>query len=150
MSKQIKNAKTVQNKSRTHEVTFNFVNATGAAQYTVQSGTSGRKYVVRIHGDAATCTCKWGGYKEHNDRRSGCSHVTAVFSHIARENGSDRNVSVWTNEADADRQHRPMMDIGDNVILTAVVTTAKQVFVQDEYDDDYSEFEKFGPIFAKA
>ena len=147
--KSIKNPKAVQSKSRTHEVTFNFNTANSNAQYTVTSGASSRKYVVKVHNDKsnATCSCNWGKYKSRNDKRSGCSHVAAVFSHIAKEAGRDRNVSMWSNEEDAQRQHRPVASIGDNVILTGVANAVKAV-VQQPAADDYSEFEQYGPIFA--
>jgi hypothetical protein len=53
--------------------------------------------------------------------RSACSHSQAVFEY--RENG--RRTSAWSNETDAARQHRPVKDIGDGVILTSRKATSK-------------------------
>lgn len=112
MIKQIRNAKRVQSKAKKNEV-----HPLGSNRYQVVSATSGNVYNVRIHGDAATCDCSWGTYRPAHDQRSGCSHVVAVYQFIAGENG--RKVSVWSNESDADRQHRPMLNIGNGVVLTS-------------------------------
>ena len=111
MSKQIKNVKTIQNKAKK-----NIVAHVSGNMYKVTSATSGNQYAVRINGDCGTCNCEWSKYRPANDQRSGCSHVVAVFERIAEENG--RTVSAWGNQDDADRQHRPSLNIGNGVILT--------------------------------
>jgi hypothetical protein len=112
MIKQIRNAKSVQSKAKK-----NVVHPLGDNRYQVVSASSGNVYNVRVHGDCATCDCNWGAHRPAHDQRSGCSHVIATFGFIAEENG--RKVSVWNSEADADRQHRPMLHIGNGVVLTS-------------------------------
>lgn len=114
MTAKITNAKQVQSKSRSHEV-----KQVAGNTYQVTSGHSGDTYKVQIFSDmSGTCTCKWGQYRKHsNCYRSGCSHVVAVFDWI--EQGQGRTVSAWTSEDQAKRQHRPMVNIGDGVILTS-------------------------------
>ena len=65
-------------------------------------------------------TCRWGQNRPEEDHRSGCAHVIAAMNHQAQLKG--RRISVWTNEADAHRQHRPMIKIGDGLILTSRLT----------------------------
>ena len=113
MARKIRNAKRLQAKSRRHEVKHVY-----GTLYQVISGTSGERYNVRVESDGsgAICDCKWGQYRPGADRfRSGCSHVQAVFDYIAE----GRTVSAWTSEEDAHRQHRPILSIGDGVVLTS-------------------------------
>lgn len=112
MGKQIKNAKTIQSKSRTNEV-----HPLGNGRYSVVSGTSGKVYSVRLNGCQGACSCDWAKYRPANDQRSGCSHVIAAINFVAQESGAS-SVSVWTNEADAARQHRQTINIGDGVLVT--------------------------------
>lgn len=112
MCKNIKNVKTIQNKAKKNTVAHVSGNL-----YKVTSATSGNEYAVRIHGDCGTCTCDWSKYRPSHDQRSGCSHVVAVFDYIAEEKG--RSVSAWNSQEDADRQHRPTLNIGNGVILTS-------------------------------
>lgn len=115
MTSQIKNAKTIQNKSKGHTV-----KETGLHTFSVVSGTSGEEYTVTMVGQGATCTCPWGQYRRNDDRRrSGCSHVVAVYAHLESEAG--RKVSAWTDESQARRQHRPAFAIGNGMILTSRV-----------------------------
>lgn len=113
MTKRIRNPKVVQSKSRSHEV-IEVVDGI----YDVVSGTSGNVYRVCIgeHGQGATCNCNWGQYRKRNDRRSGCSHVIAVYKYRSAREG--RRVSAWASETDAKRQHKVKETIGDGVILT--------------------------------
>lgn len=110
----IKNAKTVQTKSRSHSV-----KQVAGNTFKVTSGHSGETYKVQVfNGESGTCTCTWGQYRRHiNGYRSGCSHVIAVFDYIEAEQG--RRVSAWTDAEQASRQHRPTVAIGDGVILTS-------------------------------
>lgn len=111
----ITNPKSVQTKSRSHEVA-----QVAGNTFEVTSGTSGETYKVQVYyqDQSGTCTCKWGQYRKHvNCYRSGCSHVVAVFDYL--ESAAGRRVSAWTDEQQAKRQHKPMIDIGDGVILTS-------------------------------
>lgn len=112
MSKQIKNAKTIQSKSRTNEV-----RPLGGNRYQVTSGTSGSVYNVALHQHGGTCTCNWAKYRPAHDQRSGCSHVIAAMNFAAQAEGAT-SVSAWTDEAQAERQHRRTMSIGDGVLVT--------------------------------
>ncbi len=114
MSK-ISNPKEIQKKSRTHEVT-----PLDGDVFRVKSGSSNSEYLVRLLPDqnGAVCDCKWGQYRKYSDHyRSGCSHVQTVYAHLEDHRG--RSVSAWSTKEDAKRQHRPVINIGDGVILTA-------------------------------
>lgn len=109
----IKNPKAIQSKSRSHTA-----RQIGDGLYEVTSGASGQTYTVCLlpHGGAG-CTCDWSKYRPaSNQGQSGCSHVVAVFDHIAAQSG--RSASAWANETEAARQHRPAFAIGDGVVLT--------------------------------
>lgn len=113
MSLKIRNAKGIQSKSRQNEVRH-----ISGDNYEVVSGASGKVYQVNLAGQhGGKCTCDWGQYRPANDQRSGCSHVVAVISYAAREEGA-ASVSVWSSEADARRQHRQTLNIGDGVLVT--------------------------------
>lgn len=106
----MRNAKAIQSKSKTHEVT-----QTSATTYTVKSGSSGSVYAVTLQNQGATCQCDWAKYRKAG-QPSGCSHVVSVYAHIAEWAG--RKISAWSSEEDAKRQHRPTLDISDGIILT--------------------------------
>ncbi len=112
MSNPIRNAKGIQHKSRGHVVT-----QTGPRTFRVVSGTSGNAYRVYVDpvSHVGDCTCSWGQFRRCG-AGSGCSHVVAVHEYIAEQAG--RRVSAWTDETQAERQHRSAYRIGDNVILT--------------------------------
>lgn len=112
MIKQIRNAKVVQSKAKK-----NVVHPLGSDRYQVISASSGNVYDVSIHGDCGRCSCNWGQYRPANDKRSGCSHVVSVYGFIAESNG--RTVSVWSSEEQAEKQHRPMLNIGNGILLTS-------------------------------
>lgn len=114
MAKTIKNAKFIQEKSRTHAIT-----KIDDLRYKVKSGASGQEYIVTLDtkSDGGSCTCDWAKYRPSIDGRSGCSHVNAVINEWLRENRG-RYASVWASQEDADRQHRPSFEIGDGVTLT--------------------------------
>lgn len=112
MAHTITDPKTIQRKSRKHQVRHIWAN-----QYEVTSGASGSKYTVTLHtdGKGGTCSCKWGQYRPRSGQfKSGCSHVIAVVDYIEEQ----RTVSAWTDEEQARRQHRPVHHIGDGVVLT--------------------------------
>jgi hypothetical protein len=120
--KTIKNVKAIQSKSRTHEVT-----EIGPDAYSVKSGASGKSYNVHITAHGGSCSCDWGSFRPRGDTRSGCSHVTAVYNHIAAESG--RKVSAWGSKEDAQRQHKPTLSIGDGVTLTARLQPAPILWI---------------------
>ena len=107
----IVNHKTIQAKSRVHEV----VELDPFRKYLVKSGVSGEEYLVMIYARsektvAASCGCKWGKYHP----RSACSHVQAAVDAMFPE----YTTSAWERFEDAHRQHRKVKWIGDGVILT--------------------------------
>ena len=110
-TRQITNKKSIQSKSKVHEVEY-----LGNDVYRVTSGTSDEPYMVVINTRGATCNCKWGAYRGWFDPRSGCSHSIAAYREQIAAEG--RSISMWTSEEDADRQHRNQRAIGDGVIIT--------------------------------
>lgn len=112
MAQMITSAKEIQDKSRHHTV-----KQVGPNWFKVISSESRRVYDVNLGLNGGTCTCEWGRQRPADDRRSGCSHVVAAMDYRAAKKG--RHLSVWSSIADARRQHRPMMAIGDGVILTS-------------------------------
>lgn len=110
----MRSPKVLQAKSKTHQVipldhnTFN-----------VKSGNSGNSYQVRLYPniEGGVCNCKWGEYRRYADfYRSGCSHVQAVYRHL--EGLAGRNISTWNDMNQVAKQHRPVINIGDGVLLT--------------------------------
>lgn len=115
MSTQITNPKTIHKKAKLHTVT-----PLDHDTFRVTSGASGQSYLVRLQAglEGGTCDCRWGQYRRYRDSyRSGCSHVQAVYRHL--ESQRNRAPSAWTSREDARRQHRPIFDIGDGVLLTS-------------------------------
>ena len=99
-------------KSKTHEVKQN-----DSTSFTVTSSRAGNQYTVTILDSGASCNCDWAKYRPaENKCRCGCSHVLAVMAHIEAENG--RSISAFETIEQAARQHRPISDIGDGIILT--------------------------------
>jgi len=109
---EIKNAKAIQGKSRAHKVSQE------GSRFSVVSGTSGSTYSVELLGiGGAQCSCDWAMYRPaRTGRKSGCSHVVAVYHYLACEQG--RSAMSWASPEAAGRQHRPMLAIGDGVTLT--------------------------------
>jgi len=107
-----RNAKPMQIKSRTHEVTKINNNS-----YSVFSSRQGNTYSVNVFESGASCTCDWATKRHHENGAVGCSHTIAVFDFIAKENGA-KSVSAWASEEEAKRQHRQMNVIGDGLVLT--------------------------------
>ena len=123
MGRKITNVKKVNRKSKSHTV-----REVLPMVYEVTSGASGKYYAVRGHNNenrlgrntyaTYTCTCKWGQYRSNKDAgRSGCSHVQSVVAHLAKER-DERATSAWATTDDAERQHRPQINLGDGVIMT--------------------------------
>ncbi|MHC4088684.1 MAG: hypothetical protein ACYSVY_00120 [Planctomycetota bacterium] len=124
MAGRIIHAKSVFDKSKTH--TVKQLDAVGNT-WQVTSGESGKHYVVRVQREkklgrttyaGARCSCPWGQYRpSRTSFRSGCSHTQAVYDClIDQEQG--RSTSAWSDPTDADRQHRPVVSLGDGVWLT--------------------------------
>ncbi|GAB4437123.1 MAG: hypothetical protein Kow0031_18930 [Anaerolineae bacterium] len=111
MSPKITHAKNVQQKSRTHRVRQIRPN-----WYQVFDPATGQKYDVALGKNGGTCSCPWGQHRPARDHRSGCSHVIAAMAYRAARQGL--RISVWNSRRAARRQHRPMLDIGDGLILT--------------------------------
>lgn len=106
--------KAVSKKAKSHDVT-----PLDHDTFRVKSSSSGNEYFVRLlpNEDGGTCDCAWGQYRRYADNyRSGCSHVQAVYQQL--EDQRNRTTSAWSTREKAKRQHRPMADIGDGVILT--------------------------------
>jgi hypothetical protein len=111
----VKNVKTLQAKAKAHEVAQINHNT-----FAVTSAISGKTYAVRLIDpciNGATCTCEWGKYRPNRDRRSGCSHVQAVYESL--ENFNNRTTATWNTMTDAKRQHRPLIHLGNGAILTS-------------------------------
>ncbi len=112
MSARITHAKKVQQKSRHHRVRQLRPN-----WYKVLDPTSGQEYDVSLGKNGGTCSCPWGQHRPQKDHRSGCSHVIAAMDYRAARHG--RRISVWASRRAARRQHRPMLEIGDGLIITS-------------------------------
>ena len=108
----IRNPKQVARKGAAHQVS-----ETGPSSYEVVSGTSGNVYHVWVGPEnIAHCACSWGQYRR-SGAGSGCSHVIAV--HAFRAAQEARRISAWNDDGvSAARQHRPVLRIGDGVVLT--------------------------------
>lgn len=102
----------LKKKSKAHQVKLS-----GEKTYTVTSGHTGNEYFVTLLENGAACTCDWAKYRPaENQGRCGCSHVLSVMAYIEAENG--RTISAFETVEQATRQHRPVSDIGDGIILT--------------------------------
>jgi hypothetical protein len=114
MTHKIANAKIVHKKASTHQVT-----QTSPLTYRVVSGTSGKPYYVALspNHSGATCSCDWGQYRPYMDPRSGCSHTQSVVRFI--EESRDRSTAAWNDQDQAARQHRPIINLGDGVVITS-------------------------------
>jgi hypothetical protein len=112
MGQMITHPKQIQRKSRYYEV-----RRVGPNWYKVSIPASNREYDVNLGLNGGTCTCPWGRFRPAYDHRSGCSHVVAALAYRAQQQG--RHISVWASEQDARRQHRPMVKIGDGLIVTS-------------------------------
>lgn len=118
--KQVKrHAKRLQSKAHTHTV---LLDDPRYARYRVISGNSGKEYIVNVFQDGgASCNCDWATKRVdalvENKGATACSHTIAVFEFIAQGNG--RTVSAWVTEEEAARQHRPVTNLVDGVLLTS-------------------------------
>lgn len=114
MTHQIAHAKDVCKKAKQHEVSW-----TGPFTYQVTSATSNRIYWVALSPNrtGGTCSCAWGKYRPWDDLRSACSHVQAVIEFVEEQNA--RGISAWNDQEQAARQHRPIINLGDGVVVTS-------------------------------
>jgi hypothetical protein len=109
----MRNAKAIQSKSKTHQVT-----QLTSTTYEVKSGSSGSVYTVTLS-NQPQCSCDWGKYRKAGSP-CGCSHVLSVYAYIAEWTG--RKVSAWASEEDAKRQKKQVVDLGDGITLTTRIT----------------------------
>ena len=107
---------TLRSKSKTHDVT-----RTGVYTWRVVSGETGNQYTVWKSGtdqdEKMMCDCSWAQYRPvTNGGACGCSHVLAVIAQI--QAAADRSTQVYADPDAAQRQHRHILDIGDNLLIT--------------------------------
>lgn len=105
----MRNAKSIQTKSRKHEV-----EQTGPQTFTVTSSSSGSEYQVTL-GEVTCCSCDWGKYRKAGQSCS-CSHVVSVYNHLSEKAGY--KVMAWGSQEEARKQHRTQVEIGDGLFLT--------------------------------
>lgn len=103
-----RHAKALQSKSRKCQVY-----PLGSGRFRVDS-PSGNSYLLHDTADGVACSCDWSDY--HDTTRRPCSHVLAVENWIEESHG--RRLSFWATVDAADRQHRPLRQIGDGVWST--------------------------------
>ena len=112
MGRTITHPKQIQQKSRDYRVW-----QVGPNWFKVFNTATQRTYDVNLGVNGGTCTCQWGQSRPDSDHRSGCSHVIAALDYRAVQHG--RHISVWGSEAEARRQHRPTIKIGDGLVITS-------------------------------
>lgn len=96
--------------------------AVGNGMFKVTSCTSGNEYDVFVASQngkvvGATCSCDWSKYRPSEDPRCGCSHAQAAVVAFDAQAGYT-TVRTWDNKPQMKRQHRKVLDLGDNVCLT--------------------------------
>ena len=105
-----RNAGAMDGKARGHEVV-----EVAPGRYTVTSGTSGKSYTVTLAANGDGCTCDWAKYHKRGEAVT-CSHTIAVHKWLAAQEG--RRATAWASYAEATRQHKPIENIGEGIILT--------------------------------
>ena len=123
-TRKIRNHRALLEKARTHKVVWKN-ETTYSSCYLVASGNSGQRYevVVKEKFGLARCDCDWGrqgGYRKLSE--CACSHVLKVFA--GREARKGRTIQTWNESEDAERQHRPVLEIGNGVWLTSRLATS--------------------------
>lgn len=108
-----RNAKQLQAKSRRHQVT-----RLSDTHYKVLS-ISGSIY--HVNPLTLRCTCPYGTHRPSQDKRSGCSHLISVLSHI-KEMEEERRLMVCASEEEALRSKRSLAGGFDGLILLSRVT----------------------------
>lgn len=129
----IRNAKPIQTKAADCVVTESHLQDT----FNVKS-PSGETYSVTVREGNAYCGCEWGSYRPGSDKRCGCSHGQAALNYVEQKNG--RKLSVWTDETDAKRQHRPTRHVGDGTIVTSRLVTP-EMEREAEFDAEFARME---------
>ena len=122
-----RHAKKLQSKAHTHTV---LVDDPRLNRYKVISGGSGKEYIVNVFKEGgASCNCDWATKRVdalvENKGATACSHTIAVYEFIAAGNG--KRVSAWSSPEEASRQHRPVTNMVDGVLLTARVMSKRYV-----------------------
>lgn len=112
-------------KARTHTV---MLDDAIRSRYKVFSGGSGKEYIVNVFSNGeAGCNCDWATKRPtqlmERQGATACSHTIAVFEFIAQGNG--KRVSAFTNVEQAERQHRPITNMNDGIVLTARLMTRR-------------------------
>lgn len=110
MGNQIVNVETIEAKSRTMQVSH----LHGNVVWLVYSPSGKAYYVTRLE-SGAVCTCPWGQHREDN-LRSACSHVMAVESHIASEQGY--TTKARPESSNTEHLHRITRNLGNGVKIT--------------------------------
>ena len=111
MAHKIVNVKEIQSRKNQDEVSP----TSSPHVFNVKSGVSGEVYHVTFlpDGTGAMCDCKWGQFRKWATPQSGCHHVLSAYEYVLQT-----NVAAWTDEAQAKKQHRKTVAIGDGVTLT--------------------------------
>lgn len=109
MNQNNRNAKVLQSKSKTHEVTEG-----NHGIFKVTSGSSHSEYFVsQVNANDFHCTCKYHEFYKTGE----CSHTIAVRKFIAENNS--RSISAWSNPFDAMKQHQKNQGYNDGVYFTS-------------------------------
>ena len=119
MAHKIRNAQTLQAKSKTHNITY-IAERNNVDHFTIESGSSGSLYRVTINNNMEAphygCTCRWSEFQPQG-MSVACSHVQKVVSYVASETGYKVKVRLTTD--DTTHLHRKEFPIGDtNVKVT--------------------------------
>ena len=130
MPRQIKNAKEIHDRADENLARFDVREVLPGKMYDVHSRTDRwDRYMVRVNDDGTCkCECNWGTNGGHSRQKqtgktsafkpkSACHHVHAVKEWLAQQEG--RRTSAWSSLEDAQRQHRPITELGDGVWLTS-------------------------------
>ncbi|MFA4972982.1 MAG: SWIM zinc finger family protein [bacterium] len=116
------NVKQLQERSRGMVVRVMSTSRQAAFCY-VQSGSDESVwYSVRVWNDArgllhTRCSCPWGQHRPKESPECACSHVMAAMEALAGLVG--RSLSFWLDMADAERQHRPIVEPRAEVVATS-------------------------------
>ena len=102
-----RHTKTLQTKSRTHQVSRE------VDGWKVVSGASGKTYRVFKDGDRFYCGCKWHEYHPGGE----CSHVAAVRNWISSDEG--RRVYLKDSVEAYRRSHAKYEDFNEGIIYTS-------------------------------
>lgn len=105
-----RNAKSLQEKAKTHKVYLGKHRAT----YVVESGTSGESYTVWEMSDGSfRCSCEWARWNPRDE----CGHTLSVREWL--ENSGNRSLSFWDSVEAAKRQHRPTEQVSSGLWQTS-------------------------------